>query len=324
MTQVHADYPLGTTDGSNTWLMPVNPISFLHIGISGLTAAAAVSDTATDLMAVLQSIQVRHRGMQLWSGSAMDVYRMAKILTGRGSFLRNPASADNSRRYVGVLIPFGRKLFDPMEALPSTMKGELDLYMSWDAVTTKYDNIVLDIHACEIFDAQPAKFLRCTTMSDTPAATGDKDYDLPRAAEILGVGVFATSSYPTSATPTVTHLKLLRNGQDRGYPSLSFEMARELAGYRSGQGMGDATFAVIENTAGSYAQNATSSSRLLTDDPMRDFGYIDLDPTNDGLHKMETSNASDFKLRVTFGATEAVRLMPVEHYTPELLSPRKR
>lgn len=228
-SKVAKSYSLGTTDADESWLLPTNPISFIAITMRALTAAANVVDTAMLLALQLLSVQVRFRGSQMWAVSGDDLMRMSATMGVYTPKLYNPAIADNSPRAVTLVIPFGRKLLDPNECFPVTSKGELELYISWDAVTSSYDTILLDISTFELPDAKPKQFLRATTMSDTPTATGDKDYDLPRLAPLCGIGVFQTASYPTSSTPTINSIKVLLNNLDTGYTDVDPVTMRALS-----------------------------------------------------------------------------------------------
>lgn len=322
-SRVARAYSLGTTDANEEWLLPTNPISHLDISITALTAAANVADSALTLAAQLQTVQVLYRGTQIVAVSGDDLMRMVYSLGIHCGRLYNPAVADDSRRALTLRVPFGRRLFNMKECLPSSAKGDLSLYIAWDAVTTSYDNLVLNISTYELPSAQPANFIRYTTMTDTPASTGDKDYDLPRIAPISGIGIYQTASYPASATATINTFKVLLNNLDTGYTDIDAIMARDISPYNEIGGMMQDSWVQQENAAGSYTQNALSTGQHMTNGPTRDWMYLDYDPILDGAHLLDGPKATELKLRVNYGATSAARFIPVELFTPAMLPGRR-
>lgn len=322
-SKIAKSYSLGTTDADETWLLPTNPLSHIAITIRALTAAANVVDTVMLLALQLLSIQVRFRGAQLWAVSGDDLARLTTCMGVYAPKLYNPAIADNSPRALTLVIPFGRRQFDELECLPQTSKGETELYISWDAVTSSYDNIQLDISTYELPDAKPTRFLRATTMSDTPAATGDKDYDLPRLAPLCGIGIYQTTSYPTSSTPTLNALKVLLNSLDYGYTDIDPVTMRALSPCGVMQSDAGDTTTQLENAAASYTQNVLSTGSHTLTGPDRDYMYLDYDPRLDGKHLLGGDKAAEVKMRLNFGATSAIRITPVELFPPSLLPGRK-
>lgn len=322
-SRIARDYSLGTTDANEEWLLPTNPISHLDISIKALAAAANVADSALVLAAQLQTIQVLYRGTQIAAISGDDLLRLTASLGLHCPRFYNPLTADDSRRALTLRIPFGRTLFNMKEALPTSNKGDLSLYIAWDAVTSSYDNLILNISTYELPTAQPTNFLRYTTMTDTPAATGDKDYDLPRIAPILGLGFFQTASYPASATPTINTLKILLNNLDTGYTDIDSVMARDISPYNDVPTIASDVWVQQENSAVAYTQNALTVGQHLTNGPSRDFMYLDYDPGRDLAHLLDGPKATELKARINFGATSAIRIIPVEWFAPSQLPGRK-
>ena len=322
-SKIAKSYSLGTTDADETWLLPTNPLSFIAITIRCLTAAANVVDTAMLVALQLLSIQMRFRGAQMLSLSGDDLLRMNACMGIHAAKLYNPAIADNSPRALTVIVPFGRKLFGDLECFPATQKGETELYISWDAVTASYDNYVLDISTVELPEAKPTSFLRMTTMSDTPAATGDKDYDLPRLAPLAGIGIFQTASYPTNSTPTINSIKVLLNSLDTGYTDIDPVTMRALSPMNAPDPIASDTTTQLENAAVSYTQNALSTGQHSLTGADRDFLYLDYDPNKDGKHLLGGDKAAEVKLRINFSATSAIRIIPAELFPPSALPGRK-
>lgn len=321
-SRIARDYSLGTTDSEETWLLPTNPISFLGIGIDALTAAANVADDALTLASQLLSIDVLFRGTQIVSVSGDDLIRLVDAMGIFTPKLYNPETGDNSERQLSLVLPFGRRLFSAGEAFPASRGGELELRIQWDAANATYDTLNLNVSAFELPDAQPGNFLRYTTMSDTPSATGVKDYDLPRLSPLLGVGIFQTNVIPPSAAPTIDTFKVLRNNQDFGYTDIDAKTLRGLYPFNSAKQLSVDNWTQLENTDGAYTQNAESSGRHTNTGPSHQFVYLDYDPLKDGAHILDGTQASDLKLRVDFDSADAIRIFPVEWMRPQQLPGR--
>lgn len=321
-SKVAKSYSLGTTDADESWIMPTNPLSHIAITIRALTAAANVVDTAMLLALQLLSIQFRFRGSQIHAVSGDDLIRLTTCMGVFAPKLYNPAIADNSPRSITMILPFGRRMFDEAECFPATTKGETELYISWDAVTASYDNYLLDISTFELPNGKPTQFLRATTMSDTPSATGDKDYDLPRLAPLCGIGIFQTASYPTNSTPTINSIKVLNNSLDYGYTDIDPVSARAMSPMSAFQSPNGDMSLQLENAGGAYVQNALTTGMHSFTGPDRDFMYLDYDPLRDGKHLIGGDKSAEVKMRINFGATSAIRIIPIELFNPQLLPGR--
>lgn len=317
-SRVARSFALGGANGQQEFLLPSNPISHLDISMRGIIVAANAADSPLALAAQLASIQVLYRGTQIVSVRGDDLVRLMSAMGLFGSRFYNPASAASSPRSLLLRVPFCRQTFNEVECFPRTAKGDLTVLVQWIAAAT-YSTLFLDISTVELPNATPKNFVRYTTLTDTPAATGDKDYDLPRFAPLLGIGIFQTASFPTAATATINTVKILLNNLDTGYTDLDAVTARDAAPHYDYALASSDTFTQQENSAGAYTQNAISVGQRYVDGPSRDFMYLDYDPTRDGKHILSGPNATDLKARINFGATSAIRIIPVEYFSPQML-----
>jgi hypothetical protein len=67
-----------------------------------------------------------------------------------------------------------------------------------------------------------------------------------------------------------------------------------------------------ENTAGVYAQNATTGLMRVDAHPLRQYCWIDFDPTGDGTFMVDARQIARVTLRINAGDTAAIRVMPLE------------
>lgn len=310
---IHANsVAVGASDTETITLMPTLPLSYIIVTVEANLVAANTSDIPETLLGQLLSVQFRHRGTQIWAASGLDLYRQARILTGFKLSLQAWAYTAASRRVATLIIPFGRRPYDPKEAFPAVQKGESELYISWDAATATYDTLRYTIESVQLPDAQPANFLRCTTMAYTPSATGDNDVALPRSSPILGLGVVQTLAEPANTNGTIETIKILANNQDTWYSLIHMLNARAMAaGWRDG----DEDMAVhqhISDVAAAYTQFQATRGNQWLNSVIEKYGYLDFDPTDDGMWALQAQQFQDLTARINFNTAAAIRLLPVE------------
>lgn len=320
IVSTHADsLAVGGADTSVTLRMPVLPLSAVIVHITAQITGSNNSDTWTTLLGALKSVQFRYRGSQVWGVSGLNLWRLARSLGVWGFRPEVYANTNNSVRQVSLCLPFGRQLFDPRECFPASNQGETELYLDWTAVPTGYNTLKYTVETLQLIDAAPSSFLRCTTITDTPSAAGDKDYDLPRAAPLVGLGYAMAASYPLAAAHTVERAKLLANNQDYMYANVKTDTLRAFQGLSCPLGLEMDTVVHTENTAGAYAQNASTQSNRLQDSAASAFAWLPFDPWARGDYLVQAQQFQDFKLRLTFNTAAQVQLLPLELWTPDML-----
>ena len=83
------------------------------------------------------------------------------------------------------------------------------------------------------------------------------------------------------------------------------------------------TFAHVENTGGAYTQNAATLSQYLLNSPTGNFMWLPFDVYADDSYIAPANLFQDFKMRLTFANAGAIRYMPVELWTPDMLTRSK-
>lgn len=221
---------------------------------------------------------------------------------------------------ITLCLPFGRPLYDPMELFPAVAKGETELVIAWTAAPSGYNSLIYTIESVQIPDVVPKSFLRATTIGLTPAATGDLDVDLPRSAPLLHLGYSVTASEPVAALATIEQVKILANNQDRGYSLVSNHAARAMQAYNAPLGLEMDNILHVENTAASYTQNAVTLSNVVNLSSASEFGWLPFDFLGDGQFALQAQTFQDLKARITFNTAAAIRLLPIEYWSPAMLS----
>lgn len=284
------DVSISASD-KKTYDLPVNPLSHIWITLKGLN----VTDEATlaEVLARLSKVTVSHLGQSIFNLSGADLFAFDCIHQGRAPILANRVATDNATRYINLLVPFGRRLFDPSECYAATRKGEFHLELEFSATETAIDGLILSVSTVELLEATPAKHLKVTTLDATPAATGDMDVRLPIGNDLLGILMWGTTVVTATAwTNTIEAARLLVNNVESQIASANWE---------------DLHGALLERVGylGDYGAAAG-------DDAIVKYAFLDFSPQNGDDFLVATSGMSSVKLRITAGDTNALRVLPVE------------
>jgi|GEM_PF-2337937 len=311
---------LGSAAGQITEDFPVLPVSHGILTIDCQQVAANTADTPLNLLGKISSFQVLYRGTAIWSLQAVDLYRLGIPLAGWDPPIYTVGQGAAARKLMHILVPFTRNLYSTFECMPATVRGEMQTVITTTADPGTYNNYVYTLEWVQLPDAAPAQFIRATQLQVTPNSTGDFDVDLPRGAPLVGMGVVLSNSEPSSALADIETIKILMANQDTWYAQVFMDSLRPMIGiYQNVFGENTVQHVHIENTAGAYAQNATTLSPMLATGPMREFGWMPFDPTNDGKFILDGTKALDLKARITFNAANTIRLLPVELWNPAMI-----
>ncbi len=178
--------------------LPINPISHLVLTIEG-TNEEATEVTIAQILAFINLITVRHTGIQVINLQSEDLALLNLYLFGSGGIALAPDATDTQHMAYSLIIPFGRKLWDPEECFPATRKGEFQITLDTVVPDTTFVNAVLSLSAIQLPEATPARHLVSTLFSITdPGAAGEQDIDLPIGNDILAV-LIRLAAFPGAA-----------------------------------------------------------------------------------------------------------------------------
>jgi hypothetical protein len=298
---------------------PVLPISHALITLDCQQTSANTNDSLVSLLGGLSNISFLFRSTQIWSLSGVNLARLAMAATNWLPIVWTVGQGASARKIVTLLLPFGRTLFNTFECFPATVRGECQVTLSFTGTSGNYQTYLYTLEFVQLPDAAPGQFLRATQMTVTPAASGDMDIDLPRGAPLAGLGTVVTNSEPGSATADIESVKILMANQDTWYSSSFFNSQRALSALPYGVNTVLQFHSHIENTAGAYAQNATTLTQFSINDLAKEFGYMVFDPTNDGKFILDGTKALDLKARITFNAANQCQLLPLELWSPAII-----
>lgn len=305
-----------SSDGTVNWDLPINPLSFIVLTIKGLNNTTTLSNFSvlSDLLSMVTKIEVLHNSAAVISASAADIYMFNRLVLGFTPPQLNTDDLDDEVRSVSVIIPMGRKLYDPTECFPGTRKGELQLQVTTDVAVTGADGLILQAETVELFGAQPERFLKLTTGTKTPSAAQEEDTELPIGNLLAGVLLYGTTITLSTAWSSVVFpiewIKLMVNNQEYGFAKSNWESLAALKGMRAGIPAWNNHKHTYDPTGVTAdVDTALGNDFSLIDD---NYLFLDLDPTRDGRYILDTSGASRVHLRINHGNTSAVRVLPVE------------
>jgi len=272
--------------------LPTNPLSHLIISMDGYN----VTDEATlaEILAFINKVEVSHLGTSIISLESEDLFALNAYLYKHNPILTQNVATDNAARCLSLIVPFGRKIFDPTECFPATKKGELTLTLNMTVPATSLDNSTLNIEAVELLEAAPTQYLKATMLSvAAPGATGDNDVDLPIGNDILAVQIRMTT-FPTTSSHTygVDTARVLVDNKEFGY---SLARAQCL--------VGDNIFKVSSLPRTIAAFGDVVPANIV---------WLDYDPVKDGNWLLQTSGKSSVKVRLGMGVNEATVLSVLE------------
>lgn len=272
--------------------LPVNPLSHLIITLDCYN----VSDEATlaELIAFINSIEVSHLGRTVVDLQSEDLAGVQTYLLGAHPILTQKIADDNAARCLGLIVPFGRRLFDANECFPSTKKGELTLTLDTTVPATSADNGIINVEAVELYGASPSRYLKSVMQTvSAPGATGDNDIDLPIGNDIVALNIRMTTFPGTgSSTYGVDGVSILVDNREYGY---SYARAECLV-------------ADMANRFNSMIMDIAAQGDVQPANTV----WVDFDPNKDSEWLLKTQGKSSCKVRLDMGVDEATYISVLE------------
>lgn len=294
--------------------LAVNPLSVVLLCLRPLNATGTLSDFASylNICSALNRITISLRGSAVMSMSGADAAALAYFRHGIIPPQANHDDADDERRCVVLPILMGRFPYDPVSCFPASRRGELVLELDFDVADTGYDGMRYSVETVELLGVNPKEFERKVDMSQTFAATGNNDVELPIGNVVRGVLLFGTTGFGgATPAPSWGRVELRLDNQEVGYSSTDFEVAHALSALWGRQPPAmdghthrvDATGGATEETAGGPINVGVGFEQ---------YAWLDLDPLRDDSYSVDTSSGRRFFLRADAETADAVRAIAVE------------
>ncbi|MBA7536536.1 hypothetical protein ES705_28800 [subsurface metagenome] len=273
--------------------LPINPISHLVLTIEGKNEEAT-EVTIAQILAFINLITVRHTGIQVINLQSEDLALLNLYLFRSGGQALAPDAEDTQHVSYSLIIPFGRKIFDPEECFPATRKGEFQITLDTALPATTLVNAVISLSAVQLPDASPTRHLVSTLFSITdPGAAGEQDIDLPIGNDLLAVLIrLAAFAGLAEFIFTVDDIRLLVDNMERG-----------IASAKTPELLGEMIFRAPGTVRSTPLQGGLIPNKCL---------WMDFDPTRDGQYMIDTRGASRVHLRANYGEAGAIFVAPLE------------
>lgn len=268
--------------------LPVSPMSLLYLTLRFLEVLAL--PTWANIVAMITRIEVLYKGQAIHSYSLADLAAANMLCWGYVPVTCNFAHVDNAVMSMGFVMPFGRRWYGSKEAFPRTLRGELNLQLTYAAAIADPDNLILQVEAVELPDATPECFLKMTTLTHTPAATGQTDISLPMGNKLSELLLYGTT-VPAGivATQTIQDVQIRRNNAEEIYTKCNFETLMQMGALRSTDPQLRGVFGIIEK-----------------------YLRVPFDIYHDDTNLFDTAGSNSLDLRITAGAANAIRVVPLE------------
>src|SRR5438552_3925882 len=314
-----------SADGVFDFDLAVNPLSVVLICLRPLndTGTLATCQSYKGVSAAMNRASILYRGVSIMSMRGEDLAALNYFRHGIMPYQGQHNDTDNDRRCTVVPMLLGRWPYSKTSIFPASRRGELVLELDLDIADTGYDGLRLSVETIEVLDATPQEYEKKVSLSQTWAATGDSDFDLPPGNVNRGLLLFGTTPFTGgSPAPSWGRAKVLLDNVEAGYSATDWETLQMLHCLWGRQppmydghihrftdaaaGAGTAT------TSGPamVGQGIAGASADLTS--WRQYGFLDFDPTGDDGHSLDTRGKSRFHLRANAETADAVRVTPIE------------
>jgi len=293
--------------------LPVNPLSVIYYTIRAQALAANTLASLANLLGIMSRVEVVFKGQAIVAASLADLYAVSYYLTRVAPHqLRKSDAAANARVGITVPIHLGRMPFWEKECFPAVRRGELQLQSTPAATFTNVTAVTLQIETVELLDAQPERFLKYTTISKTPSATGDHDVDLPIGNPLAKAILFGTTvPVDGSDNASIGQLRLLVDNVETGYALTNWESLKGADGCWNP--------ADWQGSEGSVRTGAVAPAANELLEPyqwptafMRQYAQLNFDPHRDDTFLLQTEGRSRVHLRINADVADLIRVLPVE------------
>jgi len=312
-TIIRQEQTFAAADAAITDNLPVNPIAFIDIILRGLNNATNARPSLTNILSVLSNIEVLFKGSSIISISPRDLFALQGVMGWNRAPVQPITFVDNDVWRVMFRLSFSRRPFWVNEGFPASRAGELQIRYTPAATFTGVDTPSLEVETEEILDAQFSRFLKYTTLTRTPAATGESDVDLPIGNPYSGILLFGTT-VPTGGgvTASMREVRMLIDNQEAFVPRTRWDALHQQYLHLAGLHGWIIQHTHLENTATAYSQNAVTLAMASDVSGDNLYGFLDFDPLRDGAYLLPTEGRSSVRLRINADAADVQRIIPIE------------
>lgn len=312
-TIIRQETAFAAADAAITDNLPVNPLSFVDVTIRGAALAANTLPTFANMLAVLTTIEVLFKGTSIISLSPRDLFILNRLMRW-GNFVAQPhadTGADVFR--LNLRVAFSRRPWWTEEGFPASRAGELQIRFTPAAAFTNVAGLSLNVETEEILDANFKRFLKYTTLTRTPTATGESDVNLPIGNPLAGVLLFGTTvPTGTAVTASMREVRMLIDNQESIIPRTRWDTLHAHLMSRAGAGLWMLEHTHRSGAAIPAANELFEAAQWTGAHVAANYAYLDFDPLTDGAYFVPTAGRSAVQLRINADVADVQRLIPVE------------
>lgn len=300
-------------DGEQIFDLPVNPLSVILLTIVPLNESATITTyrLLEAILGAITSVDILHKGSSIISASLTNLAVKALLFDKLSIWQSNAVETNNDQRAIVVPILFGRRPYMASECFPASKKGELQMRLTFDIAAAGFDGLRFNAEAIELPGASPEFVSKFTTLTQTFAATGDNDVDLPIGNDLRGIICRGQTGFAGAApAPTITDIELLVSNRQEYFSSTAWAASRGLLGLAGVPFPPDFRHIHSVDAAGAGREDTLEPEIGASIDD--NFFVLNLDPTMDDEFTLKTEGASRVHLRVNAGATNTMLAMPIE------------
>ncbi|MEM4014664.1 hypothetical protein [Desulfurococcus sp.] len=302
--------------GSNSEMheaLPTWALSYLKIVVRRQQPAANSDLTVRDLVSFISRIAVYVRGATVFDLDGEAAFMTGAFLYCKSvPFLKRALNNANSQHFATIYVPFSRKPLMPTSGIKPVARGESVLYMRFGTVPT---NTAMSIYAVGWRDNAPDWTVRCTRYSQNITTTGPNDLILAPVGPILGFIFNESNPKETATTTLMSELRFLIQGVEDTLISYDLNALTSDRALTTMIPTDTEEHAHIENLAGAYTQNATTTSRTLSAAELTRYFPLLLDELYDPDAVIAVAPGVDVRLRTVATGTGTLNVILVEMFT---------
>lgn len=310
---IRQEQAFAAADAAITDNLPVNPLSFVDIVLRGTALAANTLPTLANMLAVLTRIEVLFKGSSIISLTPADLFALQSFMGWAKQAPQPHADTGADVWRLLLRVAFTRRPFWINEGFPASRAGELQIRYTPAATFTNVAGLSLEVETEEILDAQFQRFLKYTTLTRTPTATGESDLDLPIGNPYAAVLLFATTvPTGTAVTSSMRELRLLIDNQEAFIPRTRWDALHQNFQLRAGLELWLLEHAHRAGAAIPAANELFEAAQWTGAHIMANYAALDFDPLMDGAYFLQTAGRSRVQLRLNADVADVQRVIPIE------------
>jgi hypothetical protein len=283
--------PVASND-LKTYDLPIGPLSHLQLTIRAVQGAAEA--TLADFLSVLERVEVLYKGSAIISVRGSDLFALNLVLLGKAPIFENQVATANAARTLTLVVPFTRYIHSPNECFFATRKGELKLQIKIAATLPgNISSVSLQIETVEILDANPAQYLKVTTIEKVMTSGIENDVDLPIGNVLAGVLLYSpTVPSGASFTATISKLRFLIDNLEHQYATTNWESLH----------------AELQDKVGHLESYDLSAD--FTD--FKNYAFLDFYPSYFEDYLVDTKGKTRVVMKILAGDANTIRALPLE------------